>query len=714
MRVLAKDLKNTDLSLLYTIEDANEATDYLINSLQTLVIANTQQVKISRRNRILKPWITPGILKCIKNRDNLYKKLKKDPNNDVLQITFKRYRNFCCSLLKNLKINYEKQQIQSANKDKKKLWKVIKETTYTVKPKESATELLTTENPLLAINNVNHFFANIGKSLAEKNISKNIHTLPGKQSVNPKSFVLLPTDENEVKTILANLKSDCAVGIDMIPAEVLKTNNDILSSPISYISNLCFSTAVFPTALKKSRIHPIHKAGDRDCVNNYRPISILSSLSKVLERLINKRLVKFLEEGNLISQSQFGFRAKKSTSDAIQELTNYVVNNIDNKKKTLAIFLDLAKAFDTVSVKILVGKLERLGIRGLQLKLFESYLANRTQCVKIDSITSGEAFVHYGVPQGSILGPTLFLAYINDLCQLPLRNAKIVTFADDTALLFSGESWDEVFRCAQQGFNDVTRWLNENILTLNEDKTKYIMFALKTIEADNIQNYKIISHSCNDLDNPNCTCPELQRTHAIKYLGIMMDEKLNFFSHIDMMAARIRKLIVIFKNLRHIADKELIKTVYLALCQSQLSYCILKWGGATKCHFLKIERAQRAILKVSNFLPFYHPTIDLYKQTKVLTVRQLYILQTIVKKHSLILYEPEKLKNIRRKDRVCDIKKANTSFSKRFFCHQSNYLYNKLNRVLSIYSLTRNKCKQKVKEWLQNLDYQTTEDLFKL
>lgn len=711
---LTHELKKFDFSFLYTITDANIATDYFIKTLQTLVLSNSKQVNMSRRNRILKPWITPGVLRCIKNRDNLHKKVKKDPNNDSLQITFKRYRNFCCNLLKNLKRNYGKQQIQSAHKDNKKLWKAIKEITNTVKSKENATNLLRAENPKQAINSVNNFFANIGKSLAEKILVRNIPALPRKQIRNPKSFVLLSTDEDEVKTTLTNLKSDCAIGIDQIPADVLKINKDILSSPISYICNLCFSTGVIPTALKKSRIHPIHKAGNRDCVNNYRPISILSSLSKVIERLINKRLVKFLEDNKLISHAQYGFRSKMSTSDAVHELTNHIVNDIDNKKKTIAIFLDLAKAFDTVSVQILIEKLELMGIRGLQLKLFESYLSNRTQCVKIDNITSDEATIQYGVPQGSILGPTLFLAYINDLCQLGFQNGKIVTFADDTALLFSGDTWNEVFLYAQQGFNDVTRWLNENMLTLNVEKTKYIMFSLKTIEAsNNIVNYKIISHSCDNFDGGGCTCPELQRTRSIKYLGIMIDDKLNFHCHIDMISARVRKLIAIFKNLRHVADKELIKSVYLALCQPQLFYCIDVWGGATKSHFLKIERAQRAILKVSHSLPFYHPTTDLYKQVRVLTVRQLFVLQTIIKKHSMISYEPEKLKSIRRKDRVCHIKKANTTFAKRFFCHQSNNLYNKLNRVLSIYPLTKNKCKQKVKEWLQNLDYNTTEDLLK-
>ena len=709
---LSEDIKAVDFSHLYRLEDANEATNYFIETVQTLIKLNTKKIRTSARKRVLKPWITSGILKCLKNRDNLYKKTKLDPNNVILKTTYKRYRNFCSTLLKKLKQEHEKLQLQSANNNNKKLWKAIKEITYTVKPKDTPFELINTQNPSISINSVNNYFANVGKILAEKINKTNIHAPPKISKSCPNSFALLPVDEDEINKLIVNLKSDCAIGLDMISAEILKSNKDILKTPITYICNLSFSTGVFPIALKKSRIFPIHKSGDRDCVDNYRPISILSTLSKILERALNKRVVKYFEDNKLLSAAQFGFRSKKSTSDAVQELTNYIVTNLDRKKKTIGVFLDLAKAFDTVSIPILLNKLESMGIRDLQLKLFESYLTERTQCVKIENHTSEHVAVHFGVPQGSILGPTMFLAYINDLCQLDLINAKIITFADDTALLFSGETWGEVFSYAQSGFNIVTEWLNENILTLNVDKTKYITFSLRNQDSD-IAQYKLISHICSNYHASSCMCSRLERTNKIKYLGIVIDSKLSFHDHINLLAARTRKLIYIFKNLRHIASKELIKSVYLALAQSQLSYCILAWGGITKTHLLKIERAQRAVLKVSLSLPFFHPTTEVYKQSKVLTVRQLFILHTVIKQHSLLVYEPKSIEKRRRKDMVCTKPLFKTGFAHRFFCYQGCHLYNKLNRVLSIYSLTKNKCKAVVRDWLQTLEYSSTENLLR-
>lgn len=521
---------------------------------------------------------------------------------------------------------------------------------------------------------------------------------------------MLPTDCNEVKSVINALKIDCAVGLDMITADILRTFVDILTPPITYICNLSLSTGVFPKAFKKSRIHPIHKGGARDCVNNYRPISILPTLSKILERIINKRIVKYLEYKKLLSEAQFGFRSGKSSADAAHEVTDFVVQNLDSRKKVLAIFLDLAKAFDTVCVDKLLNKLEKLGVRDLQLKLFQDYLSDRTQCVQIGDHISGELPITFGVPQGSILGPTLFLTYINDLCQLDLPNARIITFADDTVLLFSGNSWDQVFSCAQNGFDQICQWLKTNSLTLNVDKTKFLTFTLRYNNLD-LSNYNIVYHTCSNSDSQPCSCPRLQKSTTIKYLGIMIDDRLNFRCHVDMIASRVRKLMSIFKNLRCVADSKLIKTVYYALCQSVLTYCISVWGGTAKSTILKLERAQRGILKVCMSLPYRHPTTELYEKCGVLTVRQLYILQTIIKQHSTLKYEPNIINSKRRKDIVCTQKKFNCTFSHRFFCYQGCNLYNKINRILTYYSLPKQKLKIIVKEWLQKLSYTDTEKL---
>lgn len=704
------ELNSVNFGPLYAVKNANEAADFLHSILYSAIKNNTKEVKISNKKIILKPWITPGILKCIRNRDNLYKKVKKHPDNETHKTTYKRYRNFCSSLLKKLKRDYEKLQFENAGKSSKKIWKIVKEITYSTKPKDSLTDLISTNDPQNSANNVNQYFANVGKTLAEKIMKNNLRTGPITNNSCSHSFCLLPTDEAEVRSLISGLRSDCSVGLDLISGDILKSNMDILTIPITYICNLSLTTGVFPKIYKKSRVHPIHKSGDRDCVNNYRPISILPTLSKILERIINKQLVNYLESKNLLSQAQFGFRAKRSTADAVSELTNYIVNNIDSKRKTIGIFLDLAKAFDTVSVPILLTKLESLGVRDLQLELLKDYLTDRTQCVKIGNITSEEVPVTFGVPQGSILGPTLFLVYINDICQLMLPDSKTVAFADDTALLFSGSSWHEVFVKAQLGMNTVISWLNKNLLTLNVEKTNFITFTIQSNDKPD-PSLRIVCHSCPNANDTICQCPNLKNTESTKYLGVIIDRNLKFSDHLNLLTARVRRLMVIFKALRNTAPKSVLKSVYYALCQSQLEYCITTWGGTCKTHLLKVERAQRALLKVSLFLPFYHPTTDLYSKWEVLTVRQLFILRTVMKQHALTTFEPERFRNKRRKHAVCSSSSFKTKFARRFFCYQGSNLYNKLNRSLALYPLPKTKCKSLVSDWLKKLDYNFTESL---
>ena len=253
-----------------------------------------------------------------------------------------------------------------------------------------------------------------------------------------------------------------AVGRDGISSLVLKRYAEILTPTLTFLCNLSFETGIFPAEFKLAEIIPIHKNGCRDRVTNFRPISILTSFSKILERCINTRIITFLEKNCLLSNSQFGFRSQKSTSDAVLELTNFIVTNMDSKRKVLAVFLDLAKAFDTVSVPLLIGKLERLGLRGTPLNLLTDYLTNRYQRVRVDNFVSEDLLGDRGIPQGSILGSTLFLTYVNDLCDLQLKNGKIIAFADDTALLFSVNSWDKVYESAQSELNSVSLWLTKN------------------------------------------------------------------------------------------------------------------------------------------------------------------------------------------------------------------------------------------------------------
>lgn len=716
----SKNIENLDLESIFQITDPNDAINFLISNLQSLINKHTTTYKVPRSKRILKPWITPGLLKCIKNKDQLHRKHKKFPDNETIRLTYHRYRNFCNDIIKKVKTEYERQELSKAGNDSKKLWKTLKNITHSAKNKQPPHELINLNDPQLSVDEINDYYANVGQNLAGKipQTRQNYLNIPYVSSGNNyfNSFVMLSTDENEISQLIMNLKNDCSVGWDNISNVILKKFKNKLIPYLTYIFNLCLSQGVFPDALKISLLYPIHKSGDRDRVINYRPISILPSLSKILERIINIRLIKFLEKNKILSDNQFGFRSGRSTDDAVEEMLNFISSSLDQGKKCLGIFLDIAKAFDTVSVTTLLHKLEKSGIRGTQLALFESYLSNRTQMVAIGNYRSKPLPITYGVPQGSILGPTLFLIYINNLCKLKPLHGNIICYADDTALLFTADTWEEVFRAANEGINEVTQWLTNNTLSLNTEKTKYLAFSIRESTQPSV-NLCITAHTCLPLhlkNNRTCSCKSLERTQLIKYLGVFIDNNLTFKQHINKLTCRIRKLIYIFKRLRQVADMKILKLTYTTLCQSLLTYCIVAWGGAPKTVLINLEIAQRAVLKVINFYDFQYPTNLLYQKCNVLSVRKLYILNTISKQHSIYQFDANISEHKRRVNDVQALKSYNkfhTSFIRKFLLFLGPYLYKKANKELSIYSKTKHICKRIVSNWLLSKTYDETEDL---
>lgn len=348
-----KKLSEKNLELLLLSNDPNHVIHELTIKINQSLEESKTIKTTPRSKRNIKPWITTGVLRCIRNRNKLQLESRLEPHNEVLKITYKRYRNFCNGLIKKLKRKYEREQIENSAKDSKALWKTIKKITHYKTNKTTNTDLLNIKTSQAeSINYVNDYFANIGRKLAEDVLKDKpgngfIEDPPDRAA---SSFVLFDTDAKEVREVVMGLRSDSAPGWDGIPTKFLKLAVTDVAPVVSHLANLCFNTGIFPALLKQSIVTPVYKSGERVDANNYRPISVISAISKVVEKLINKRLISYLNKFNILSENQFGFRQNRSTEDAILTLTDLITNKLDSGKKCMAVFLDLKKAFDTVSL----------------------------------------------------------------------------------------------------------------------------------------------------------------------------------------------------------------------------------------------------------------------------------------------------------------------------------------------------------------------------
>jgi hypothetical protein len=314
----------------------------------------------------------------------------------------------------------------------------------------------------------NKFFVNIGQVLDDKiphTNAKPTQFIPKNYNIN---IFLNPATETEVSKIISNLK-ECATGWDNVPACLIKDNSYQLQPVLTHIINASLSSGIFLRELKMANVIPLFKSGDSEQITNYRPVSLLTTLSKIYENFFYNRLLNFLKAQNILFKSQYGFRENNSTFMAMINLLDTIIEAIDNGKMAIGIFIDFSKAFDTVNHKILIDKLEHYGVRGVAKKWVSSYLEKRKQYCTYMGSKSEPMEIKSGVPQGSILGPLLFLLYISDLGNI-FNKLTPVLFADDSNLIVTGKNIKEIEDNAKQELPRLIEWLNANRLSLNIKK----------------------------------------------------------------------------------------------------------------------------------------------------------------------------------------------------------------------------------------------------
>ena len=602
-----------DILLRYENKDVNLCYNRFVEAVSK-IYRDSFPLKKLRQRDLNKPWLTDNLKHCIRVKNKLYMYYKKHP---VLhnEIKYKAYRNTLRKCLRQAERQHYDTMFSDCKGNTKKTWSIIKNVIGTCKTANNTNtefdinDVLVTNGECIA-NHFNSHFVNIGPTLASKidkdenNVAD--HYLKGR---NVNSIFVNPVTECEMTDVIKGLRNNSSPGWDGIKTDVIKEVCDIIVKPLTHIINMSLNQGVVPDAIKVARVVPIYKAGDHKQIVNYRPVSVLTCLSKVFERLVYNRLIGFIDRYSIFNEGQFGFRKRHSTEQAVCMLIDKICKSMDKGNNFVGVFLDLSKAFDTVDHVILLSKLEHYGIRGNLLVWITSYLQNRKQFVQYNGHRSNKKDIVCGVPQGSILGPLLFLLYINDLSYISNVLSSIM-FADDANMFHQHSDLNVLEESVNEELKKVVKWLQANKLTLNVKKTHVMLFTKKHVKHD----LKI--YIGEELLNVVCKST---------FLGVVIDSKLTFNEHIKRISGKISKGIGILKKVRYKLQTKTLITLYYAFIYPYLMYCNTVWGNTAKVYTNQLIVLQKRCIRIIHNVGYLDSTYLLFKESKIITVPDLYI-----------------------------------------------------------------------------------------
>ncbi len=580
---------------VYSCADANNAYDMFNSKLGVyLNCCFPLCEKTVKNDKTANSWFTNELRVGARKKSKLYHDYLK---GKVSKECYCKCRNLYNALVRKARYDYYVRLFGSGRANAKQIWRHINDMRGNYVPKNELPS---------DVNELNNFFADLGPNTVS-NLGLRVSD-DYKQYISDvnHTFFLYPTDEVEIKRVCLELKSKTSCGYDEISSVLLKRVIDNIARPLAHIFNVSFSSRVFPDALKIARVVPVFKGGDRSKLVNYRPISVLPCLSKIIERLMYVRLYAYLSKYSLLHAGQHGFRSGVSTQDALTSVVENVSKKLDNHESVSVLYLDVSKAFDSLSHEVLLFKLQCYGFRGIVYKWFESYLSARMQYVECNGVKSRLRLLRTGVPQGSVLGPLLFLLYINDLPAVS-RELLFVLFADDTTCITSPDKLQE---CCDL----VGSWFLSNKLVLNIGKTKHMLFTLKNVVIPDVSIYNV----------------PVEYVSSIKFLGCIIDSKLKWSEHVSCVCKKVSRGIALLRASYKLLPLFVKRLIYFAFVYSHINYCLAVYGSAAKVHMNKITVLQKKAIRLMYDVSYTEHVKPLALSGQLLLCEEMFIFQCYV------------------------------------------------------------------------------------
>ena len=615
-----RELRSTDWTNLNN-SNVNTALDEFQSKIEDCLdsIAPLKLKKIPIHKIWREQWITKGISNSMRKCTNLYKqsiKINASPNTVH---KYKLYRNCLTRIKRKARIDYYTQQCYALKSNTKKLWQLINKIINKTNDKESIINYITVDNiryyeAKSVADEFGKFYSTVGLKLTNKihETNPSINDYLSNIKTNPNTMYLHPITPTEILRYIDRLPSKNSSGHDSISNIFLKAIKHSIKIPLTQIFNLSISTGVFPENMKIAEVIPLFKKGALDNMENYRPISLLITISKLLEKSIYKRLYNFINNNNIFYSKQYGFRSNHSCEQAIQDLYGQLINSKEEGLNSISIFLDLSKAFDTLPHELLLKKLNIYGIRGLVNNWFKSYLTNRKLYTKCKTLSSNKLekskqyLITHGTAQGSCLGPLLFNIFCNDI-YLNIRRCKLILFADDTTLHVSHRNMNYLTHMVQEDMKNLDSWFKANKLSLNTQKSVVMVFLPRTSD-------KILKQPIIKIDT--VSLPVVSQT---KFLGITIDNKLSWKEHINNIIRKISINKILIGKSRNLMTQAAKRNIYYAHIYPHLTYANTIWSGHTTAkQRKKINTIQKYCVRaITNKSNSYH-TDPMFNTLKIM------------------------------------------------------------------------------------------------